>query len=52
MEKYYFEQGLKEAVLVKNGDKPAAIVLNGVEVEVCCPELCSLNIRRGGSPCC
>lgn len=51
MEKYYFEQGLKEAVLVKNGDKPAAIVLNGVKVEVCCPELCSLNISRDGSPC-
>lgn len=51
MEKYYFEQELKEAVLVKNGDKSTIMALDGVEVEVCCPELCSLNISRDGSPC-
>lgn len=51
MEKYYFEKELKEAVLIKNGDKPTAMVLNGKEVEVCCPELCSMNISEDGSPC-
>ena len=51
MEKYYFEKELKEAVLIKNGDRPITMVLNGEGMEVCCPELCSMNIREDGSPC-
>lgn len=51
MEKYYFEKELKEAVLIRNGGRPTAVVLNGEEVEVCCPELCSMNIGEDGNPC-
>lgn len=51
MEKYYFEKELKEAVLIKNGDRTITMVLNGEGMEVCCPELCSMNIREDGSPC-
>ena len=51
MEKYYFEKELKEAVLIKSNEKPVTMVLNGEEVEVCCPELCSMNIAENGSPC-
>ena len=51
MEKYYFEKELKEAVLIRNGGRPTAMVLNGEEVEVCCPELCSMNIGEDGNPC-
>ena len=47
MEKYYFEKELKEAVLIRNGGRPTAMVLNGEEMEVCCPELCSMNIEIG-----
>ena len=46
MEKYYFEKELKEAVLIKSNEKPVTMVLNGEEVEVCSPELCSMNIAE------
>ena len=51
MEKYYFEKELKEAVLIKSNEKPVTMVLNGEEVEVCSPELCSMNIAENGSHC-
>lgn len=51
MEKYEFEQKLKEAVLIKKDNKPTVLLSNGEEVGVCCPELCSMNISENGSPC-
>lgn len=48
MEKYEFEQELKEAVLIKRADKSIALVLDGEEVEISCPKLCSMNINEEG----
>lgn len=51
MEKYYFEQELREAALIKSSDKSTAIVLNGEEIEIYCTEFARGNITEEGMPC-
>lgn len=38
MEKYYFEEEWKEAVLLTKENKSTVLVLDGEELEICCPE--------------
>ena len=51
MEKYYFEEEWKEAVLLTKENKSTVLVLNGEEVEIYCPETVRGNVSECGTPC-
>ena len=51
MEKYYFEEEWKEAVLLTKENKSTVLVLDGEEVEFCCPETVRGNACECGTPC-
>lgn len=51
MKKYLFEREWKEAALIRKANKSTVLLSNGEKVEVCCPEVCSININENGSPC-
>ena len=51
VEKYYFEEEWKEAVLLTKENKSTVLVLDGEEVEICCPETVRGNVSECGTPC-
>ena len=51
MEKYYFEEEWKEAVLLTKENKSTVLVLDGEELEICCPETVRGNVSECGTPC-
>lgn len=51
MEKYLFEREWKEAVLIKKDNKSTVLVINGEELEICCPKIVRGNITEEGMPC-
>ena len=51
MEKYYFEEEWKEAVLLTKENKSTVLVLDGEEMEICCPETVRGNVSECGTPC-
>ncbi len=51
MEKYLFEREWKEAVLIRKDNKSTVLVINGEEMEICCPKIVRGNITEGGMPC-
>lgn len=51
MEKYYFEEEWKEAVLLTKENKSTVFVLDGEEVEIYCPETVRGNVSDWGTPC-
>lgn len=51
MEKYYFEEEWKEAVLLTKENKSTVLVLDGEEVEICCPKTVRGNVSECGTPC-
>lgn len=51
MEKYYFEEEWKEAVLLTKESKSTVLVLDGEELEIYCPETVRGNASECGTPC-
>ena len=51
MEKYYFEEEWKEAVLLTKENKSTVLVLDGEELEIYCPETVRGNVSECGTPC-
>ena len=51
MEKYYFEEEWREAVLLTKENKPTVLVLDGEELEICCPKTVRGNACECGTPC-
>ena len=51
VEKYYFEEEWKEAVLLTKENKPTVLVLYGEELEICCPKTVRGNVSECGTPC-
>lgn len=51
MEKYYFEKEWKEGILLIKEGKSTVLVINGEELEICCPKIVRGNITEEGMPC-
>lgn len=51
MEKYYFEKEWKEGILLIKKGKSIVLVINGEELESCCPKIVRGNITEEGMPC-
>ena len=47
MEKYLFEREWKEAVLIRKDNKSTVLVIDGEEMEICCPKIVRGNITEG-----